>query len=36
MTVEEVAQAAVYLCNQDGAAFTDELVLRRYESEPWR
>lgn len=36
MTTYEVAQAALYLCTQNGAAFTDELVLRRYESEPWR
>ncbi|HOM72011.1 MAG TPA: SDR family oxidoreductase [Armatimonadota bacterium] len=36
MTPEEVAQAALYLCTQNGAAMTDELVLRRYESEPWR
>ncbi|MEN6356095.1 MAG: SDR family oxidoreductase [Armatimonadota bacterium] len=36
MTAEEVAEAAVYLCTQDGAAFTDELVLRRFASEPWR
>ncbi|MCE5198871.1 MAG: SDR family oxidoreductase [Armatimonadota bacterium] len=36
MTTEEIARAAVYLCSQDGAAFTDELVLRRYASEPWR
>ncbi len=36
MTAEEVAQAAVYLCTQTGAAFTDELVLRRFASEPWR
>ncbi|MCE5324241.1 SDR family oxidoreductase [bacterium] len=36
MTAEEVARAAVYLCTQDGAAFTDELVLRRFASEPWR
>jgi 3-oxoacyl-[acyl-carrier protein] reductase len=36
MTTDEVARAALYLCTQDGAAFTDELVLRRYESEPWR
>jgi 3-oxoacyl-[acyl-carrier protein] reductase len=36
MTAEEVAKAAVYLCTQDAAAFTDELVLRRYASEPWR
>lgn len=36
MTADEVAQAALYLCSQEGAAFTDELVLRRYASEPWR
>jgi NAD(P)-dependent dehydrogenase (short-subunit alcohol dehydrogenase family) len=36
MTPEEIARAAVYLCTQDGAAITDELILRRYESEPWR
>lgn len=36
MTAEEVAQAAVYTCTQNGAAMTDELVLRRYASEPWR
>lgn len=36
MTPEEIARAAVYLCTQDGAAFSDELILRRYASEPWR
>jgi 3-oxoacyl-[acyl-carrier protein] reductase len=36
MTSEEVAQAALYLCSQTGAAFTDELMLRRYAAEPWR
>ena len=36
MTSEEVANAALYLCSQTGAAFTDELILRRYASEPWR
>lgn len=36
MSAEEVAQAALYLCTQYGPAMTDELVLRRYESEPWR
>jgi len=36
MTPEEVAQAVLYICTQDGAAMTDELVLRRYKSEPWR
>lgn len=36
MTVEEVAEAAVYLCTQKEAAITDDLVLRRFNSEPWR
>ncbi len=36
MTTEEVAEAVLYICNQDGAATTDELVLRRFASEPWR
>ena len=36
MTTEEIARAAMYLATQDGAAFTDELILRRYASEPWR
>jgi 3-oxoacyl-[acyl-carrier protein] reductase len=36
MTPEEVARTILYLCTQHGAALTDELVLRRYESEPWR
>ncbi len=36
MTSEEVAKAAIYLCSQEQAAFTDELVLRRFASEPWR
>lgn len=36
MTTEEVAHAVLYLCSQTGAAMTDDLVLRRYESEPWR
>lgn len=36
MTPEEVAAAALYLCSQEGAAVTDELVLRRFASEPWR
>lgn len=36
MTVEEVAEAALYLCTQTGAAMTDELALRRFKSEPWR
>jgi len=36
MTVEEIVEAALYLCSQTGAAFTDEIVLRRFASEPWR
>lgn len=36
MTAEEVAKAALYLATQNGAAMTDELVLRRFASEPWR
>ncbi|MCX8053643.1 MAG: SDR family oxidoreductase [Armatimonadetes bacterium] len=36
MTVDEIARAALYLCTQDGAAMTDELILRRFASEPWR
>jgi NAD(P)-dependent dehydrogenase (short-subunit alcohol dehydrogenase family) len=36
ITAEEVARAALYLCTQDAAAFTDELILRRFASEPWR
>ncbi len=36
MTAEEIARAAAFLCTQDGAAMTDELVLRRFASEPWR
>lgn len=36
MTCEEVADAALYLCTQSGAAMTDELALRRYAAEPWR
>lgn len=36
MTSEEVAEAALYLCSQTGAAFTDEILLRRFASEPWR
>ncbi|MCL5104297.1 MAG: SDR family oxidoreductase [Armatimonadetes bacterium] len=36
MTTEEIANAALYLCTQTGAALTDDLILRRYASEPWR
>ncbi|MHB0997712.1 MAG: SDR family oxidoreductase [Armatimonadota bacterium] len=36
MTVDEVADGIIYIANQEGAAMTDELVLRRNSSEPWR
>lgn len=36
MTAEEVAEAAVYLCTQNGAATTDDLILRRLKAESWR
>ena len=36
MTVQDVADGVIYLCSQEGQAFTDELVLRRFKSEPWR
>ncbi|HUV04438.1 MAG TPA: SDR family oxidoreductase [Armatimonadota bacterium] len=36
MTPEEVAAAVYYIATQDGPATTDELVLRRFASEPWR
>jgi NAD(P)-dependent dehydrogenase (short-subunit alcohol dehydrogenase family) len=36
MTPEEVADGVYYVATQDGPATTDELVLRRNASEPWR
>lgn len=36
MTAEEIVEGVLYLLSQKGAAITDELVLRRYSSEPWR
>lgn len=36
MTPEEVAEGVYYIAMQDGPATTDELVLRRSSSEPWR
>lgn len=36
MSAEEVAEAVLYIVKQEGAAVTDELVLRRFASEPWR
>jgi len=35
MHPDEVAQAVLYLCSQEGTATTDEIVLRRRESQPW-
>lgn len=36
ITPEQIAEGVMFVLHQDGAAFTDELVIRRYESEPWR
>lgn len=36
MTPEEVADGIYYVATQEGPATTDELVLRRNASEPWR
>jgi len=36
MTVDEVVEAVLYICSQEGPATTDELVLRRFESDAWR
>jgi len=36
MTAEEVADGIYYIATQDGPATTDELVLRRFASDPWR
>lgn len=36
MSADEVADAVVFVATQDGPAMTDEIVLRRYASEPWR
>lgn len=36
MTPEEVADGVCYIAGQDGPAHTDDLVLRRFASEPWR
>ena len=36
MTVDEVVEAVLYICSQEGPATTDELVLRRFASESWR
>lgn len=36
MTPEEVADAIVFCATQSGVAITDEIVLRRFQSEPWR
>lgn len=36
MTAEEVADGVYYIATQEGPATSDELVLRRNSSEPWR
>ncbi len=36
MSPDEVADAVLFVATQDGPAMTDDLVLRRYASEPWR
>jgi len=36
MTPEQVAEGVYYIATQDGPGMTDELVLRRFASEPWR
>lgn len=36
MTAEEVAAAIYYIAAQEGPATTDDLVLRRFASDPWR
>lgn len=36
MTPDEVADAVAFCAEQDGVAITDEIVLRRFASEPWR
>jgi 3-oxoacyl-[acyl-carrier protein] reductase len=36
MTPEEVADAIVFCALQEGAAVSDEICLRRFDSEPWR
>ena len=36
ITPKQIAEGVMYILSQEGAVFTDELVLRRYESEPWR
>lgn len=36
MTPDEVAETVLFIAQQDGSAATDEIVLRRYASEPWR
>ncbi len=36
MTPEEVADAIVFCALQEGAAVSDEVCIRRFDSEPWR
>jgi len=35
MHPDEVAEAVLYLCSQQGIATTDEIILRRREAPPW-
>ena len=36
LTPKQVVEGVMFVLNQEGASFTDELVLRRFASEPWR
>lgn len=36
ITPAQIADGVMFVLHQEGAAFTDELVIRRFESEPWR
>lgn len=36
ITPQQITDGVMFVLHQDGAAFTDELVIRRFESEPWR
>lgn len=36
MSADEVAEAIVFCAMQSGVAVSDEIVLRRFKSEPWR
>ncbi len=36
LTPAQIVEGVMFVLNQEGACFTDELVLRRFASEPWR